>query len=190
MNNFFITNQWILMTLSRDLKLMVPQKYICFWRLQQKTDPGWGYIGFKGIVFKKLRLQNRRLQQQHDCIANSKLYSRETHCTLTYSTQVHDMWPFITFVMYKSYTLCYTLYVHLIFSIALLRFNGTDKTGFYKLYFIIFFFKLVPVPCIVGEWTEWTDPTDEGIIYRSREVLQYDMNNGDPCPRTAENDTG
>ena len=46
------------------------------------------------------------------------------------------------------------------------------------------------LPCIVSEWTAWTQADPSGKRFRSRMVLRPALNGGQECPELLEQDLG
>ena len=49
---------------------------------------------------------------------------------------------------------------------------------------------LVPLDCIVGDWTAWSKPDQTGTITRIRKQLRPSVNGGEECPNMIENKKG
>ena len=45
-----------------------------------------------------------------------------------------------------------------------------------------YFFFVVPLPCIVSDWTNWSAPDATGSAFRYRMVTRPAINGGKECP--------
>lgn len=41
---------------------------------------------------------------------------------------------------------------------------------------------IVPLPCIVGPWSDWVGPDATGTVYRYRYMTRPNLNGGSECP--------
>lgn len=51
---------------------------------------------------------------------------------------------------------------------------------------VSFYSITVPLPCLVCEWSKWSEVDETGTIYRSRKVIRPGMNGGKGCPPLIE----
>ena len=52
--------------------------------------------------------------------------------------------------------------------------------------FNLYRFISVPLPCIVSEWTAWSEPDATGTRFRFRMMLRPALNGGKECPDLIE----
>ena len=48
----------------------------------------------------------------------------------------------------------------------------------------------MPLDCLVGEWTKWSERDKDGKITRRRDVLRYNLNGGEKCPTLEQTQLG
>lgn len=67
-----------------------------------------------------------------------------------------------------------------------------DISGAVKfvLLILLHYFVLVPLDCLVGEWTKWSERDKDGKITRRRDVLRYNLNGGEKCPTLEQTQLG
>ena len=72
--------------------------------------------------------------------------------------------------------------------------KGNTKVGTIKLkrkliikvITIIILIFIVPLPCIVPDWTTWSEPDATGTMFRFRMMLRPALNGGKECPDLME----
>ena len=52
----------------------------------------------------------------------------------------------------------------------------------FRIVYISYHFITVPLPCIVGDWTNWSAPDATGSRFRYRMMLRPPLNGGKTCP--------
>lgn len=53
----------------------------------------------------------------------------------------------------------------------------------------LYFFKclsLVGIDCVMGQWTNWSEMIEGGLVTRSRRIMKKGNQYGEPCGETAE----
>ena len=61
-------------------------------------------------------------------------------------------------------------------------FRKGEKQTVFCMYNIYNLFISVPLPCIVGPWTDWSAPDATGTRYRVRVMVRPALNGGNACP--------
>ena len=68
------------------------------------------------------------------------------------------------------------------FVIYLLLRKTTNLTNYVIFSLMLFFLYLVPLPCIMSDWSAWSKYDAAGVSYRFRQTLRPALNGGKECP--------